>query len=71
MVSPWNLSDTKSPQVSRTPSSILSDLNNAPIIIIIIIIIIYTPVRIAQFLHLIRLSWFPSVTNFLGGVLVV
>ena len=29
MVSYWSLSDSKSPQVSRTPLSVLADLNNA------------------------------------------
>ena len=34
MVSHWSLSDSKSPQVTRTLLSILSDLNNAVVLIV-------------------------------------
>ena len=34
MVSHWSLSDSKSPQVSRTFNSILADLNNAVVLMV-------------------------------------
>ena len=34
MVIQWNLSDRKSPQVSRTIRSILADLNNAVVLMV-------------------------------------
>ena len=57
MVFHWSLSDSKSPQVSRTRLRILAVLSNAVVWIVSVIIIIIVVVIINQYLYRIAPPW--------------